>query len=129
MGFEDAFMITIFGYSGPKTDTEAIDAMKKAWGDKNKRAMEQTTFITTQSDDEVSKNWEPFIHTHHYEVASDFYNSWISNHPRRTGEAYLNQYLEAKFIADNPVPQDFDFQALWKWYGQFNNAENNTKIR
>jgi hypothetical protein len=127
-GFENAFMITIFGYSGPKTDTEAIDAMKKAWGDKNQRAMEQTAFITTQSDDEVSENWKPFIHTHHYEIVADFYNSWIANHPRRTGEAYLNQYLEAKFITNNPIPRDLDFQALWKWYKQFNNAENNAKI-
>lgn len=127
-GFENAFMITIFGYSGPKTDTEAINAMKKAWGDKNHRAMEQTTFITPQSDDEVSKNWEPFIHTHHYEIDADFYNSWIANHPRRTGEAYLNQYLEAKFITNNPIPRDIDFKALWKWFEQFNNAENNAKI-
>lgn len=123
-GFENAFMITIFGYSAPKMDQEAIVAMKKAWGDKNQRSMEQTTFITTQSDDEVSENWEPFIHTHHYEVDADFYNSWIANHPRRTGEAYLNQYLEAKFISNNSIPRDFGFPALWEWYGQFKNAEN-----
>ncbi|MFH1178703.1 MAG: hypothetical protein V1711_03225 [bacterium] len=122
-GFENAFMITIFGYSGPKTDQEAIGAMKEAWGDKNQRSMEQTTFITTQSDDEVSENWEPFIHTHHYEVDADFYNSWIANHPRRTGEAYLNQYLEAKFIDNNPIPRGLDFPELWGWYERFKDAE------
>jgi len=31
-GFRNAFMITIFGYSGPKTDQEAIAAMREAWG-------------------------------------------------------------------------------------------------
>ena len=122
-GFENAFMITIFGYSGPKTDHEAIGAMKEAWGDKNNREMEQTAFITTQSEDEVSENWEPFIHTHHYEVAADFYDSWIANHPRRTGEAYLNQYLEAKFVENNPIPRSLDFPELWVWYGQFKDAE------
>jgi hypothetical protein len=123
-GFENAFMITIFGYSAPKTDQEAINVMKKAWGDKNQRSIEQTTFITTQNEDEVSENWDPFIHTHHYEVDADFYNSWIANHPRRTGEAYLNQYLEAKFISNNPIPRDLDFPALWDWYTQFKKAEN-----
>lgn len=118
-GFENAFMITIFGYSGPKTDEAAISAMKKAWGDKSKRSMEQTAFITTQTEDEVSKNWGQFIHTHHYEVHSDFYDSWIANHPRRTGEAYLNQYLEAKFIDNNPIPRDANFNELWEWYKQF----------
>lgn len=123
-GFQNAFMITIFGYSGPRTDTEAIAAMKEAWGDKNQRAMEQTAFITTQSEDEISANWKPFIHTHHYEVHADFYESWIANHPRRTGEAYLNQYLEAKFIDNNPIPRTLDFPELWKWYEQFKNPEN-----
>lgn len=128
-GFKNAFMITIFGYSGPKTDTEAIEAMKKAWGDKNQREMEQTTFITTQNDNEVSENWESFINAHHYEVNADFYSSWIANHPRRTGEAYLNQYLEARFIDNNPIPRDYDFQTLWRWYKQFNNAENSVEIK
>jgi hypothetical protein len=33
-GLENAFWITIFGYSGPATDQVAIAAMKAAWGDK-----------------------------------------------------------------------------------------------
>jgi len=80
-------------------------------------------FITIQSDDEVSRNWEPFIHTHHYELHPDFYSSWIANHPRRTGEDYWNQYLEAKFISDNPIPKNLGFPELWKWYAQFREAE------
>jgi len=122
-GFTNAFMITIFGYSGPKTDEEAIAAMKKAWGDKIDRNMEQTAFITTQKENQVIKNWEPFIHTHHYEIDEDFYDSWIANHPRRTGEAYTNQYYLAKFIENNPVPKDLDFEKLWKWYQQFKEPE------
>ena len=122
-GFTDAFMITIFGYSGPKTDQEAISAMKEAWGDKNQRSMEQTCFITTQSEEVVSENWDSFIHTHHYEVSTNFYESWISNHPRRTGEAYISQYLDAKFINNNPIPKDAEFPELWEWYGKFRNAE------
>ncbi|MGA2071134.1 MAG: hypothetical protein ABSG97_07265 [Sedimentisphaerales bacterium] len=125
-GFQNAFMITIFGYSGPKTDQEAIAAMKEAWGDKYQRSMEQTAFITTQSEDEISENWDSFIHSHHYEIHDDFYNSWIANHPRRTGEAYLNQYYEARFISNNPIPRDLDFPELWEWYEKFKTAEDKT---
>jgi hypothetical protein len=116
-------MITIFGYSGPKTDEEAIGAMKRAWGDKSNREMEQTAFITIQSDSEINQNWKPFIHTHHCELHASFYDSWIANHPRRTGEAYVNQYWDAKFISDNPKPRSMDFPELWKWYEQFTEAE------
>ena len=124
-GFENAFMITIFGYSGPKTDEEAIAAMREAWGGKHQRNMEQTAFIIspTQDEKEVSDNWKPFIHTHHYEIHRDFYDSWIANHPRRTGEAYWNQYYDAKFIDNNPIPKDSDFSQLWDWYQQFRTAE------
>jgi hypothetical protein len=122
-GFKNAFMITIFGYSGPKTDQEAIAAMKNAWGDNTKREMEQTSFITIEDEDQICNNWDAFIHTHHYEVHGNFYDSWISDHPRRTGEAYINQYIEAEFINQNPIPEDLDFSELWKWYAQFKEAE------
>ena len=88
-GFSEAFMITIFGYSGPKTDEETIAAMSEAWGASDDRNLEQTSFITIQDDDEIQENWSKFIHSHHYEIHSDFYQSWIANHPRHTGEAYL----------------------------------------
>ena len=121
---KNAFMITVFGYSAPKTDNEAISAMKQAWGNNTERVMEQTAFITLQDEEDIAKTWETFIHTHHYEVQNNFYDSWIANHPRRTGEAYLSQFVDAKFIRDNPIPNDFAFPELWEWYKQFKNAEN-----
>lgn len=123
-GFKNAFMITIFGYSGPKTDQEAVSAMSEAWGNVHDRAMEQTAFITLQTDDDVSGAWDQFIHTHHYEVQSDFYNSWIANHPRRTGEAYISQFIDAKFITDNPIPRNLTLDGMRNWYEQFRPAEN-----
>ncbi len=122
-GFRNAFMITIFGYSAPKTDQEAMAAMRDAWGTAHDRAMEQTAFITLQTEDEIAGAWGEFIHTHHYEVQSDFYDSWIANHPRRTGEAYLSQYVEAKFISDNPIRRDLGLTDLHAWYEQFRAAE------
>jgi len=118
-------MITIIGYSGPKTDQEALAAMQDAWGDKYQREMEQTALIVgpNQKDDEVREHWDLFIHTHHYEIDKNFYDSWIANHPRRTGEAYLNQYLNAKFIENNSIPRNASFPELWDWYRQFKEAE------
>lgn len=124
-GLENAFMTTIFGYSGPKTDQEAIAAMENAWGDKYQRAMEQLSFITIQNEDDICKNWDAFIHTHHYDApVVDFYDSWIAKHPRRTGEAWINQYFDIKFIDDNPLPKNADFPKLWKWFEQFKKPEN-----
>jgi len=119
----EAFMFTIFGYGGPKTDQEALNAMSEAWGSPEKRVLEQTDFITLQSNDEVRDTWNSFIHSHHYEVTDDYFGSWLAKHPRRTGEAYLAQYIDAKFVEGNPAPEDVSFEDLWTWYDQLLSAE------
>jgi hypothetical protein len=121
--FRSAFMITVFGYGAPKTDAAAIGVMQRAWGLPSTRALEQTSFITIQSEDQVRETWRPFIHSHHFEVHADFFDSWLANHPRRSGEAYLAQYLDARFIPNNPIPRNAGFPDLWNWYGQFREAE------
>ena len=46
-----------------------------------------------------------------------FFESWMANHPRRTGEAYFNQYWRAEFIDNNPVPQNItDLAELVAWF-------------
>lgn len=119
----NTFMITIFGYGAPQSDVSAIDLMKSAWGDINQRVMEQTEIIDIKSEEDLYNTWEPFIHSHHYNIRSSFYESWISNHPRRTGEAYLNQYLDAMFIENNAIPKNLAFPELWDWYDRFKEVE------
>ncbi|MGI8656076.1 MAG: hypothetical protein ACR2LC_12760 [Pyrinomonadaceae bacterium] len=121
---QNAFMITVFGYGAPKSDISAIDLMKTAWGDVNSRYMEQTEIIDIREEDDLRETWKPFIHTHHYEVHDNFYDSWIANHPRRTGEAYINQYVDAMFIDNNPVPKDLDFPELWDWFEKLHEVED-----
>jgi hypothetical protein len=121
---ERAFMITIFGYGAPKSDVNAISLMKAAWGDVKERSLEQTEIIDIKSENELQATWKPFIHTHHYEIHDNFYDSWIAKHPRRTGEAYHNQYLNALFINDNPIPQNLGFPDLWDWYDELRIAED-----
>lgn len=123
-------MFTVFGYSAPTTDKEAIELLKKGWGDNNERAMEQTEIINRPGadHDKLRETWDPFIHTHHYDVLEGFYDSFIAKHPRRSIEAYWNQYWEAKFISNNPVPQTFaSFDDIAKWYRPLVDAEQRAK--
>ncbi|MHB8376326.1 MAG: hypothetical protein ACYDEB_05165 [Dehalococcoidia bacterium] len=112
---QNAFWVTIFGYSAPRTDQEALGVMQTAWGGGVARPMEQIEIISIDEPDRLRDDWEPFIHSHHYDIVSDFYQSWVANHPRRTGEAYRNQYLDAKFISDNPIPRGAPFSELREW--------------
>ena len=122
----ECFMFTIFGYSAPKTDVEAIDLLKKAWGVVEERSMEQTEIINRPACDHqlLRETWDPFVHTHHFDIFESFFDSWIANHPRRTGEAYLSQFFEAKFVGSNPVPQDrHSLSGLLRWFEPLLSAE------
>ena len=120
------FMFTIFGYSAPDTDKEAIGLLKAGWGDIDAREMEQTEVINKPGADHdtLRKTWEPFMHTHHYDIWENFYDSFLAKHPRRSIEAYWNQYWEAKFIENHTVPSNFkDFEEVKKWFQPLFDAE------
>lgn len=125
---KQAFMVTIFGYGAPVSDAGAIALLKKAWGDTSSRSMEEVEIIDVRDEDDLIKTWSPFIHSHHYRVENSFYDSWIANHPRRTGEAYINQFIEAMFIDNNKIPKVSNFQDLWDWYEVLQDVENAEKI-
>ena len=118
------FLLTIFGYGAPQSDVEAIRLMQTAWGKPEKRELEQIQIIDIKSEDELSANWASFIHTHHYEVHNNFYDSWIAKHPRRTCEAAWQQFLEAKFVDENPFPAKANFPDLHEWFKQLTDVEN-----
>lgn len=105
-----AFIITVFGYGAPPSDVEAIKLLKKAWGDPENRAFEQTEIIDIKSENELADTWSPFIHSHHYEVHSSFFDSTIASFPRRTCECLYDQNLDAQFI-DN----EKGFKAGMSW--------------
>ena len=68
-----AYMVTIFGYSAPKSDSAAIELMKEAWGNVEKRNLEEIEVIDIKSKDAVREIWKDFIHTHHFTYSNDFY--------------------------------------------------------
>lgn len=123
--FKSAFMVTIFGYGAPQSDAAAIQLLDKAWGGGRQRAMEQFEIIDVRPETELVRAWKRFIHSHHYEVHQSPYDSWLFNHPRRSGEAYLNQYVNALFIEDNPLPRNVAFNELWAWFGPLIEREKN----
>ncbi len=118
------FMVSIFGYGAPTSDASAIALLKEAWGSVDSRNLEEFEIIDVRDEDDLRDTWSPFIHSHHYHVENTFYNSWIANHPRRTGEAYLNQFIDAQFIDNNPLPQSANFEELWAWYDRLQEVEN-----
>ncbi|MBI5048959.1 MAG: hypothetical protein HZB54_08445 [Deltaproteobacteria bacterium] len=118
---KDALLVTIFGYGAPASDWDARKLLKKGWGEPLDRRLEQIEIIDRKDKDRdaLRKTWKSFIHAEHYDIRSDFYDSWIADYPRRTGEAFYNQYIRNSWegcLEKNPIPAKAGFEELWVWF-------------
>lgn len=89
---ERSYMLTIFGYSAPSSDLEAVELLKKAWGTKEKRQLEEVSIIDIVDERTVVNKWNDFIHTHHYKYTNDFFESYLGMFPRRSCETVFSMY-------------------------------------
>lgn len=93
-----AYRVTIFGYSAPKSDAAAINMLKEAWGDWRERNLEEIEIIDIADENSIAKAWEEFIHTHHYSVVRNIFDSSIAKFPRRTCELLFDNTMNVKWI-------------------------------
>ncbi|MEZ4720899.1 MAG: hypothetical protein R2813_03370 [Flavobacteriales bacterium] len=120
--------VTVFGYSAPSSDVEAIKLLQEAWGSADDRSMEQFELIDVRDEDEVRKTWDTFIHTHHYDYCTTYFDSSLALHPRRTIESYHHwsqpMTVSEAFQEGNIVPDNFrSIEELWKWHEPLIQAE------
>ena len=106
-----AYRVTIFGYSAPKSDVAAMDMLRTAWGNWEKRNLEEIEIIAIADEETVTSSWEDFIHTHHYSVVKSVFESAIGQFPRRSCELLFDntlgtQWIDAKGLSFSP---DMDF--------------------
>ncbi len=123
-----AARVTVFGYSAPKTDVEAIELLKGAWGGVSSRSNEQFELLDIRPEQEVRDSWNEFIHSTHYDYCTSFFDSSLAMHPRRTYESYIHMTRPNKpsevFQDGNPVPQHFKtLHEMWDWFRPLKEAE------
>lgn len=118
---KEAERVTVFGYSAPVTDVEAIDLLQNAWGNVDERAMEEFEFIDIQAEEKLLESWQTFVHTHHYHYCKNYFDSSLALHPRRTMESYhhwaMPMTLSEAFQDGNLIPNNFNtLEELWEWH-------------
>ena len=96
---EEAGALTIFGYSAPKSDIEAINLLKRGWGPPEKKSIQQTEFIDIKELGELEETWADFIFNGHCEGCKSFFESKLALYPRRTIEADIERFCCTNFIS------------------------------
>lgn len=119
-----AYMFTIFGYSAPTSDIEAVDLLSEGWGDKYQRSMEEIEIVDILDEDTLCKRWERFIHTHHYSTHSDLYSSIIGKCSRRSVDAAFGANYNCVPWEEYPIPKDASWEELDEWLKPFIEVEN-----
>ena len=109
-------MVTIFGNSALASDRDAHLIMSEAWGEPAKRQFELFEMIDVKPRNEVRASWAPLIFSGHNRVCRAFGNLFLAIHPRRTVEAFLDQYIEAQFLVGNTIIEAGSLGELHAWY-------------
>ena len=96
---ERAFIITIFGYSAPRTDKEAMAIFTKAWkkGGAHK-FVNRLEVIDIRDRKELGSQWAPFAHFDHRDMRRSFHESMLARYPRRTCESLFHAGAEGKYV-------------------------------
>lgn len=110
--FSEAFTVTIFGYSAPISDQEAVELLKKAWFQTSERHFEHVEVIDILCEDPIYEKWKEFIPTHHLMTQKTFENSRLWRWPRRSCEALFYPMTQALPCEDFPLPTSNNLRDL-----------------
>lgn len=122
--FSDAFTISIFGYSAPTTDLEAVDLLKKAWYKNSARQFEHVEVIDILSSDVLYEKWKEFTPTQHLASQKTFKNSRLWRWPRRTCESLIFPMTQGVPCEDFPLCKTENLDQLRKEIQNISNYEN-----
>ena len=109
------YMLTIFGYSAPKTDVEAVGLMLRGWGANPTFELAEVSIVDIKPEPELHTTWERFLCRTHYGTSTSVWNTWLFRHPRRSGEALAMATLQNDPWHDNPFPKLPSLSHLHAW--------------
>lgn len=110
-----AYFVTIFGYSAPVTDVEARTLMLKAWKNNPTLSLAEVEIVDVKPRKQLEETWREFFYSHHYGISSNIFRSYLFMHPRRSCEAFAMASLQNEPWVDNKFPRRKKLANLHEW--------------
>ncbi|MDP4536548.1 hypothetical protein Q3O60_10145 [Alkalimonas collagenimarina] len=98
---DDAYFVTIFGYSAPVTDVAARKILIDTFSSNKFREMAEVEIIDIRERAVIEETWSDFYFSHHYGIFDSFEHSQIHRHFRRSCDAFAMASLQC-----HPVPEN-----------------------
>lgn len=120
---EQCYLLTIFGYSAPKTDFEARSLLLNAWGENTTREFAEIEIVDIKDPKELEDNWSEFFVRQHYSIFDKIEDSLSFRHVRRSCEAFAKATLLLCPWKENRYPNFKSLNHLHKWLRQLTQEE------
>ena len=117
MCLERAYIFTIFGYSAPVTDAEAVSLLKDAWGNARQHPFDMVEIVDTAEESTLRKRWQPFMpgSEHHFVIHQSWYHTWLACNPRRSCEELWDTRMCLRPGHNRPLPNTASWDGLDEW--------------
>jgi hypothetical protein len=121
---DDAYFVTIFGYSAPVTDVAARQVMIDTFSNNRFYEFAEVEIIDIRSREDIESSWSDFFFSHHYGIFKEFRHSWIFRHFRRSCDAFAMATLMCHPVPENPPAGIVSIQELREFARGLQHEEN-----
>jgi hypothetical protein len=125
---EKAFMITIFGYSAPKTDLAAREVLLDVWKNNPIQNFAEIEIIDIDRKEKIEYNWHEFFVKNHYIIRKKIEHSYIGLYPRRSTEAFASSILQNDPWGDVKHYQGNSLLEYQHWIKEIIKSEDSNSI-
>lgn len=120
---DHAYMLTIFGYAAPISDTAAKEILLKAWNINGTRELAQIEVVDILRPRILHDRWHDFIVRQHWGAFARLCQTWQFRYPRRSCEALAFATLQQDPWADKRIPHFRRLDHLQEWVRPLLKAE------
>jgi hypothetical protein len=121
--FDNAFVMTIFGYNSPTTDFLAKEMMLKAWRQNKKYELNEIEIVDIKDKRLVRKNWNDFLFASswepriksHYAIFKSIRHTLSFRHARRSTEAWGDAIMMCDPWSERRMPKFRNLEKLQAW--------------
>jgi len=111
-----AYLFTIFGYSAPTSDIDAVSLLKDTWQRNPLKEVAQIDLINTAPSKTLEESWNEFFVRDHYGIHTEFRTTRLARFPRRTCDAFAAATLLCEPWAESrPLPEFQALEELQRW--------------
>lgn len=112
---ERAYLLTVFGYSAPDSDVEAVRLLTDVWQRNPVRELAEIFIVDILERAALEQRWSPFFVRNHYQIQESVRHTPQWRHPRRTCDAFAMATLQLRPCSGDPLPSFQKLNDLHEW--------------